>query len=207
MILDPTIIEKGKEMLAIAQKFGASNIRFFGEVVHENPRANCGVDILVDVERGRVSQEDLDALRLEFSKLLGREVGLNIPDSFIPPILECVLEEVVHLEVVLQQNADHLKGTHVDAIVIDKRMELLVLAKRYGIKNVRLIGEIVRPSHSPDCSIHLLVDLENRRLDQLDLLHLGIRMGKVLGRVVKIFTPDMLLPPLLQDELREAVPL
>ena len=143
----------------------------------------------------------------KFSKLLGRVVGLKTPDMFIPPIFELILEEVVHLDVLLNRNADHLKATHIDSIIIDKRLELLVIAKRHGVKNVRLIGEIVRESHPPDCSIDMLVDLENRRLDQLDLLHLGSQMGRILGRVVNICTPDMILPPLLRDYLQEAITL
>ena len=207
MIPDTSIIEKGEELIAIAKEFGVSNIRFFGEVVSENPRPDCGVDILVDVERGRVSQEDIYLLEAKFSTLLGRVVGLKIPDMFLPPILELILEEVVHLDVLLHQNADHLNDTPVDAVIIDHRLELFVIAKRYGAENIRLIGEIVRESHPPDCSIQMLVDLENRRFDQRDLLHLGLRMGRILGCVVNVLTPDMILPPLVQDDRKEAVTL
>ncbi|MCP4111883.1 MAG: hypothetical protein GY749_41205 [Desulfobacteraceae bacterium] len=209
MIPDQSIIEKGEEMIAIAKEYGAFNIRFFGEVVRDHARPNCGVDILVDVERGSVSNKDVVLLESEFSKILGgRLVGLKIPDMFIPPIFELILEEVVHLEVLLDQGTEHLKGTHIDQIVIEKRLEILVLAKRHGVTNVRLFGDIVNKSHQPDCSINLLVDIEDNRFDRYNgPLHLEIRVGRILDRVVNVLTPDMLLPPILQDYLRDAVTL
>ncbi len=209
MIPDKSIIEKGEEMIATAREFGATNIRFFGEVVREHARPNCGVDILVDVERGSVTKKDVAVLESKFSKILGgRLIGLKIPDMFIPPIFELILEEVVHLDVLLNQDADHLKGTHIDPIIIEKRLEILVMAKRHGVTNVRLFGEIVEESHRPDCSINMLVDIEDSRFDRYrGLLHLEIRMGRILDRVVNMLTPDMLLPPILRDYLRNAVTL
>lgn len=209
MIPDKSIIEKGEEMIAIAKEFGASNIRFFGEVTGGNPRPNCGVDILVDAERGRLSKADIYSMESKFSELLGgRLVGLKIPDMFIPPILKLVLEEVVHLDVLLDQNTDHLKEADIDSVIIEKRLELLAMAKRHGATNVRLIGDIVKEWRQPDCSVGMLVDIDRSRyFDRRDLLHLEIRMGKILGRSVNICTPDMIIPPILQDYLRDAVTL
>ncbi len=207
MIPDESILEKSEEMVALAEKFGANNIRFFGEVVGGDPRPGCGVDIIVDVERGEVSVEDIDILKSKFKKLLGREVGLRTPDMFLPPIYRIISdEEVVHLDVLLNRSTDHLKETPIDPIVIEKRLELLAIAKRYGLVNLRLAGEIVRKSHQPDCTIQVLADIERSRfVDQLRIYGLELRMGKILGRMVTILIPDMMVPPLTRECLREAI--
>ncbi len=208
MIPDDSILEKGEELVALAAKYGASNIRFFGDVVSKKPQPGCGVDIIVDVERGKTTKEDIEALKEEFQQLLGREVGVNSPNMFLPPVFEILSDEFVHLDVLLDRSTDHLVGTNVDPGVIENRLELLVIAKRYGLVNLRLVGECVRKSHKPDCSVRIWGDVEGRVfMDPLRLYGIESRMGRVLGRMVTINLPNRMTPPPFRDELREAVPL
>ncbi len=207
MIPDAAILEKVEELIAVAGEYGARNLRFFGDVVSERPSPNCGVDMLVDLEGVRDAQADIQALETRFSEVLGRTVNVKTLAMFIPPILDLILDEAVHADVFLHRNADHLRGTPIDADIIEHRLELLVLATRYGAENVRLIGDIARPSHRPDCSVQMLVDRNNQRFDQRELPYLELRMGSILGRVVHVYTPDMILPPQLQHELQSAIQL
>ncbi len=208
MIPDNSILEKIEEMIALAKKYGAGNIRFFGDVVSRNPRPACGVDIVVDEDRGRTTREDIENLKMEFQELLGREVGLSTPDMFLPPVFKIVAKEFVHLDVLLDRSTDHLKNTNVDPDIIEKRLELLVIGKRYGLVNLRLVGDCVSNEHKPDCEIRMWADYVGRRhLDHLLLYGVESRMGKVLGRMVTINLPDRMTPPPFRDEIRKAVKL
>jgi len=210
MIPDNSILEKAQEMAEIAKKFDASDICFFGEVVGENPRPNCGVDIIVDMERNKVSEGNIRALEAEFERLLGRLVGVKTPDMFLPPIYEdIIMREAVHLDPLLNQSTDHLRETHIDAVIIEKRLEILVLAKRYGLVNIRLAGEIVREDHGTDCRITILADIDrrNRYFDEREVLGLEIRLGNILERNVNILIPDRMIPPLYDDYFRKTVTL
>lgn len=210
MIPDQSILEKVHEMAEIAKRFGASNIRFFGEVVNKNPRPNCGVDIIVDMEKSKASEMNIRALEAAFEKLLGRMVGVKIPDMFLPPIYDdIIMQEIVHLDPLLNQSTDHLRDTHIDDIIIEKRLEILVLAKRHRLINIRLAGEIVRKDHDPDCEITILADIERTRhyFDEREVLGLEIRLGNILKRNVNILIPDRMIPPLFDDYLREIVTL
>jgi len=63
------------EILAIARKRGARNIRIFGSVARGDQRENSDVDFLVDFEPGR-SLLDLTGLWLDLSAVLGCKVDV-----------------------------------------------------------------------------------------------------------------------------------
>ena len=68
-----------KELLAIASKTGASNVRVFGSVSREEETADSDVDFLVSLEQGR-SLLDLVGLQQDLSSYLLRNVDV-IPDD------------------------------------------------------------------------------------------------------------------------------
>ncbi len=53
----------------------------------------------------------------------------------------------------------------------------------------------------------MLVDIEDSRVDQRDLLHFSIRIGKILKRSVNVLATDSIPPPILDDYLSDAVKL
>ncbi len=123
--------------------------------------------------KGGTTKEDIEKLKAEFAELLGREVGLSTPRMFLPPVFEIYAEEFVHLDALLDRNADHLIEAGVDPIIIEKRLELIVIAKRYDLVNLRLVGDILRKSRRPDCGVRMWADYEGRRyLD--DILIYGL---------------------------------
>lgn len=63
------------EILAVAARHGASNVRVFGSVVRGEADERSDLDFLVDLEKGR-SLFDLGALLMDLREALGREVDV-----------------------------------------------------------------------------------------------------------------------------------
>ena len=80
------------DILALAARHGASNLRVYGSVVRGAARFDSDIDLLVDLEDGR-SLLDLAALHLELEELLGFpvEIGTNVKPR---------LRERVHAEAI-----------------------------------------------------------------------------------------------------------
>jgi len=69
MNLNEIIQQKREEILGIAAKYGAYNVRLFGSVVRGEADEDSDIDILVDMESGR-SLLDLGGLLMELQELL-----------------------------------------------------------------------------------------------------------------------------------------
>lgn len=71
--------ERREEILSVAARHGASNVRVYGSVARGEARPASDIDVLVDMEEGR-SLLDLAALHLELEELLGYpvEIGTDV---------------------------------------------------------------------------------------------------------------------------------
>ena len=69
------IAEKRDAILALAARYGASNVRIFGSVAEGKADESSDVDFLVDLEPGR-SLFDLGGLLMDLQELLGRNVDV-----------------------------------------------------------------------------------------------------------------------------------
>ena len=69
------ILIKKKDILRIAAKHGARNIRIFGSVARGEARSDSDVDFLVDMEPGR-TLFDMGGLLMDLRDLLGLEVDV-----------------------------------------------------------------------------------------------------------------------------------
>jgi uncharacterized protein len=67
--------EKRQQILAIARKYGAHNVRIFGSVARGEARPDSDIDFLVELEPGR-SLFDLGGLVYELQELLGVDVDV-----------------------------------------------------------------------------------------------------------------------------------
>jgi uncharacterized protein len=65
-----------RQILAIARKHGAGNVRVFGSVARGEADAASDIDLLVDMEAGR-SLLDLAGLKLDLEGLLARPVDVG----------------------------------------------------------------------------------------------------------------------------------
>lgn len=84
------------EVLRIAARHGAHNLRVFGSVARNENEAGSDIDILVDLEPGR-SLLDLVAVKQDLEDLLGCEIDVLTETALSPYLREAVLKEAVRL--------------------------------------------------------------------------------------------------------------
>ena len=96
MGISEIIGDNRKQILEIAAKHGASNVRVFGSVARGVADAKSDIDFLVELEQGR-SLFDLGGLLMELQKFLGRPVDVITPAGLRPRIRDRVLNEAVPL--------------------------------------------------------------------------------------------------------------
>ncbi|MCY3021361.1 MAG: nucleotidyltransferase family protein [Planctomycetota bacterium] len=85
---------KRDEILRIASKHGAYNVRVFGSVARGEDDEGSDVDFLVEMERGR-SLLDMGGLLMDLQALLGRRVDVVTDKGLRSRIRERVLHEVM----------------------------------------------------------------------------------------------------------------
>ena len=90
------LTEKREDIIRIAKKHGASNVRIFGSVARGENDSRSDVDLLVDLEQGR-SLLDHAALYLELEELLQCKVDVATENGLKERIRESVLKEAVAL--------------------------------------------------------------------------------------------------------------
>jgi predicted nucleotidyltransferase len=73
--IEELIKERREEILRIAARHGAHNVRVFGSVVRGEARPDSDVDFLVDMDPGRTLL-DMGGLLMELREILGREVDV-----------------------------------------------------------------------------------------------------------------------------------
>jgi hypothetical protein len=83
---------KRDEVLRIADKHGALNLRVFGSVAEGGADENSDLDLLVDLEPGR-SLFDLGGLLMDLQSLLGRRVDIVTEASLHWYIRDRILRE------------------------------------------------------------------------------------------------------------------
>lgn len=84
------------EILAIAARYGARNVRLFGSVARGEADERSDIDLVVDFDPER-SLLDHAGLSLELQELLGREVDVVSGRGLKPRIRERVMAEAVPL--------------------------------------------------------------------------------------------------------------
>ena len=92
-----SLIEKYRDdILKMAQRYGAKDVRIFGSVARGEDIAQSDVDFLVNMEPGR-SLFDMGGLLMDLQQLLGCKVDLVTEKGLKPRIRERVLREAVRL--------------------------------------------------------------------------------------------------------------
>ena len=96
MQLNELLIQKREEILHVAAKHGARNVRLFGSVARREADEESDIDFLVEMEPGR-SLLGHAALWLELQGVLGRKVDVVSDRGIKARIRERVLREAVPL--------------------------------------------------------------------------------------------------------------
>ncbi len=96
MSLQQILQEKRQEILEIAAKHGAYNVRIFGSAARGEADEASDIDILVELEEGR-SLFDLGGMLMDLENLLACQVDLVTVRGLRKRIRERVLREAVPL--------------------------------------------------------------------------------------------------------------
>lgn len=98
-LTNPNIDElrsRRREILSMAARHGASDVRVFGSVLHGDDRPDSDIDLLVEVEKGR-SLLDIIGLEQELEELLGRRVEVLTVGGLSPYLEQRILAEAARL--------------------------------------------------------------------------------------------------------------
>ncbi|PSR01936.1 MAG: hypothetical protein BRD47_04690 [Bacteroidetes bacterium QS_8_68_28] len=92
MPLDPVVAERREEILRLAEKHGARNVRVFGSAARGELGPGSDVDFLVDLDADR-DLFDLGGLLMDLQDLLDRQVDVATAQGIHEYIRQRVLEE------------------------------------------------------------------------------------------------------------------
>lgn len=96
MTVDELLKQKRAEILRIAARRGARNVRVFGSAARGEAGGRSDVDFLVEMERGK-SLLDLAGLSIDLEELLGVEVDVLTDGGVSPYLRERIYAEAVPL--------------------------------------------------------------------------------------------------------------
>lgn len=92
MTVSELVRAKRDEILKIAAKHGARNVRVFGSVARGDAGPDSDIDLLVDMEPGR-SLLDMGGLWSDLNELLGRKVDIVTENSIYWLLRRRILKE------------------------------------------------------------------------------------------------------------------
>ena len=96
MCLENLLKERREDILRLAAKHGARDVRVFGSVARGEADAQSDIDFLVEMEPGR-SLLDMGGLLMDLQDLLGRKVDVVSVKGLKARIRDRVLREAVAL--------------------------------------------------------------------------------------------------------------
>lgn len=86
------LIQKRDEILSLAHRRGARNVRVFGSVARNEAREDSDIDLLIDLDPDR-SLLDVGGLAMDLSLLLGRSVDVVTEAGLRERIRSRILQE------------------------------------------------------------------------------------------------------------------
>ena len=97
MSLKQLLQEKREEILGIASKHGAFNIRIFGSVARGEETENSDIDFLIDYDLKKISPWFPGGLIVDLEELLQRKVDVITTKSLHHFIKDRILNEAINL--------------------------------------------------------------------------------------------------------------
>lgn len=96
MIINDLVSKNREEILTIAHKYGARNVRLFGSAARGRTSIRSDVDLLVEMEPGS-SLIDIVAIKQDLEDLLGCKVDVVTENALSPYIRDEILREAMSL--------------------------------------------------------------------------------------------------------------
>lgn len=96
MRVDELLRKKRDEILEVAARHGARNVRIFGSAARGEANDQSDVDFLVEMEPGRTLL-DMGGLLMDLRELLGRDIDVVTERGLKPRIRARVLRDAVAL--------------------------------------------------------------------------------------------------------------
>jgi len=96
VIINDLVSKNREEILTIAHKYGARNVRLFGSAARGRTSIRSDVDLLVEMEPGS-SLIDIVAIKQDLEDLLGCKVDVVTENALSPYIRDEVLREAMSL--------------------------------------------------------------------------------------------------------------
>lgn len=96
MAINRSVKERRYDILSVAERHGASNVRVFGSAARGEAGSQSDLDLLVDMEAGR-SLLDLVALCQDLEEMLGCRVDVLTEDGISPNLREKICGQAVPL--------------------------------------------------------------------------------------------------------------
>ena len=96
MAIDKILQERRDEILPIATRYGARDVRVFGSRAHGEARPGSHLDLLIKLEPGR-TLPDMVAIKQDIEDILGCKVDVVTENAVSRYISEEVLSEAVAL--------------------------------------------------------------------------------------------------------------
>jgi len=90
--IEDVVREKREEILRIAERHGATNVRIFGSVARGEAGPDSDVDLLID-EGPEVTSWFPGGLIVDLEELLGRRVDIVFADSIYPPMRRYIMRD------------------------------------------------------------------------------------------------------------------
>ncbi len=91
------LADKRAQIITIADRHGAYNVRVFGSVARGEANANSDVDFLIDYQLERITPWFPAGLMLDLEALLNRKVDVATVDMLKERMKERILQEAVVL--------------------------------------------------------------------------------------------------------------
>jgi len=96
MAMDKILSSRREEILRVAERYGARDVRVFGSRARDEARPDSDFDVLITVGE-HTSLLDIVAIKQDLEDLLGSTVHLVTEDAISPYMREQVLREAVRL--------------------------------------------------------------------------------------------------------------
>lgn len=87
------------------------------------------------------------------------------------------------------------------------RDKILAIAKKHGIKDVRVFGSVARGEDGPDSDVDLLIDIVEPVEEPFGCVRFQREVEALLGRSVDIVFDGYIFTPLQEKIYRESKPL